>query len=264
MIKSLKRFKQSLRRVHFVLDSRLKAVRTDLRYKWIQARCGPPLPIDDGRTIVFAPHQDDETLGCGGLIALKCQQQAPLRVVFLTDGRQSHGRHAGGAHLNDVRREEAATALSILGVGEDQIDFLDLPDGGLAGLDLPRRRAAIGQIAAVLINFQPAQVFVPYRKDRHRDHEAASALIEAAIDTSGLAIKTIQYPIWYLWEAPRLDLGQRGLKRIRPLPIAPVQQQKRQAIAAYRSQLGSPGSTGVLPPGFLDQFLQPCELFFEP
>src|SRR5207248_577693 len=36
--------------------------------------------------IVFAPHQDDEVLGCGGTIVRKLRAGADVTVVFLTDG----------------------------------------------------------------------------------------------------------------------------------------------------------------------------------
>ena len=38
------------------------------------------------RVLVVAPHQDDETLGCGGLIARKRYEGLPVHVVFITDG----------------------------------------------------------------------------------------------------------------------------------------------------------------------------------
>jgi hypothetical protein len=40
--------------------------------------------------IIFAPHQDDETLGCGGTIIRKKQAGANLQIVFMTDGCRSH------------------------------------------------------------------------------------------------------------------------------------------------------------------------------
>ncbi len=42
-----------------------------------------------GSTLVFAPHQDDETLGCGGTIIKKNRLGAKVTIVFLTDGRKS-------------------------------------------------------------------------------------------------------------------------------------------------------------------------------
>ncbi len=41
-------------------------------------------------TVVVAPHPDDETLGCGVLIAAKRRLGAEVAVVFLTDGAASH------------------------------------------------------------------------------------------------------------------------------------------------------------------------------
>ncbi|MGB3618816.1 MAG: PIG-L family deacetylase, partial [Catalinimonas sp.] len=35
-----------------------------------------------GRTMVAAPHPDDESLGCGGALALLADAQSAVRVVF--------------------------------------------------------------------------------------------------------------------------------------------------------------------------------------
>src|SRR5271169_5164870 len=39
-----------------------------------------------GRVVVFAPHPDDEVLGCGGALADLLDRGARLDVVFVTDG----------------------------------------------------------------------------------------------------------------------------------------------------------------------------------
>ena len=38
------------------------------------------------RVLVFAPHPDDETIGCGGSLALHAKAGDPVKVVILTDG----------------------------------------------------------------------------------------------------------------------------------------------------------------------------------
>ena len=39
-----------------------------------------------GRVVVFAPHPDDEVLGCGGALADLLDRGARLDVVLVTDG----------------------------------------------------------------------------------------------------------------------------------------------------------------------------------
>ena len=43
-----------------------------------------------GPIIVLAPHPDDETLGCGGLLAACAAAQIPAHIFVLTDGSLSH------------------------------------------------------------------------------------------------------------------------------------------------------------------------------
>src|SRR5215203_6825970 len=47
----------------------------------------------DDKVLVLAPHPDDETLGCGGIIPLHLQAGDDVRIAIVTDGRRSH---AGG------------------------------------------------------------------------------------------------------------------------------------------------------------------------
>jgi LmbE family N-acetylglucosaminyl deacetylase len=37
--------------------------------------------------LVFAPHPDDETLGCGGTIANRVREGHEVEIFFMTDGR---------------------------------------------------------------------------------------------------------------------------------------------------------------------------------
>jgi LmbE family N-acetylglucosaminyl deacetylase len=96
------------------------------------------LPVADPRTIVgeqsllvLAPHPDDESLGCGGLIAEHHARGHDVHVMVLTDGTGSHprSREYPATRLASLRMEEARAAMVALGLPEDRIDFLGLPDG---------------------------------------------------------------------------------------------------------------------------------------
>ena len=43
-----------------------------------------------GPLVILAPHPDDESLGCGGIIAACCTAGMPPFVVVITDGAGSH------------------------------------------------------------------------------------------------------------------------------------------------------------------------------
>ena len=52
-----------------------------------------PIPIRApfGKSmLVVAPHQDDETIGCGGVLALQARSGKPAAIVIVQDGADGH------------------------------------------------------------------------------------------------------------------------------------------------------------------------------
>src|SRR5689334_16054551 len=86
--------------------------------------------IGTGRCIVLAPHLDDESLGCGGLIAECVASGRPPTILFLTDGTGSHPGSVEfpSGRLRTLRQQEAIAAGRALGVSADRILFLDQKD----------------------------------------------------------------------------------------------------------------------------------------
>jgi N-acetylglucosamine malate deacetylase 1 len=219
-----------------------------------------PMTLSEKSAIVFAPHQDDETFGCGGLIALKRERGIPVKVVILTDGAGCFGddaRDAAGERITQLRNGEVAAATATLGVPAEDLEFLSYPDGGLDALLGPDRAQAVDRIAALLRTFRPEEVYVTHRHDRHKDHEAAFKMVADAVLRSGLTVDLLQYPIWLVWFS---GLGRRlkwrDLAGALVLPIHGVSQRKRAAMTAFRSQLGT------LPSGSVERFYWDHELFF--
>lgn len=232
-----------------------------LRHVLVPAR-SHILSITPGSVLVFSPHQDDETLGCGGLIARKRLIGAPVTVVFLTDGSRSHGDLPllERERLVATRRNEAQAALDILGVPAGNIHFLGFPDGELSSLPASGRAALSAQLSDLLVNASPAEVFVPHRRDSHPDHEATFTLVRDIVSSAGQRISLYEYPIWLFWSRNRLfgNLRWSDLAGAYRLPLDPdTLARKRRAMAEHRTQLET------LPSGFAEHLLAPREeLFF--
>lgn len=183
-----------------------------------------------GRLSVVAPHPDDESIGCGGLLALWAADPArSAEVVFLTMGEQGDralrdggldpaAQAARRAAVGAARTAEATEALAVLGA--EAVWF----DGADAALwrDEARLATALG---AHWRKRPPDLIAAPFPADRHADH-AVAARIAAAAGLAALpsATPVLGYEVWSPCLANAL------------LDIAPVAGRKAAAISAYRSQ----------------------------
>ncbi len=212
------------------------------------------VPVDlQGSAVVVAPHPDDETLGCGGTIAKKIAAGAAVRVVVLSDGGKSH-RHMPASHLAAIRRQEFREATGALGVEQHAATLLGLPDGELQ-THIP---AAASQIAALLQEHAPRQIFIPYRHEPPADHRAAHAAALQAVRERGESLTVYEYPVWFWARWPfvpfltanhRSPLRQAGRTLLANLrmysdfncsqDVTMTLGDKRTALACYRTQTRS-------------------------
>ncbi len=223
--------------------------------------------IDPGCVIVVAPHPDDETLGCGGALALMRLLNYPVQVLVISDGTLSHPRSQKypTPALRNLREQETLSALNILRVEATAVTFLRLPDGTIS--DFVASESICAACDAYLKAQLPKTIFLPWRNDPHPDHRATWQLIHKAASTLPTLPRIIEYPIWD-W-----DLEQRGSVKNNAkitgwrLDITTVANSKQQAIAQYRSQttnLIDDDPEGFrLTPEMLMHFSQPWELYFE-
>jgi LmbE family N-acetylglucosaminyl deacetylase len=217
--------------------------------------------------LVVAPHPDDETLGCGGAIALLRSHGCPVWVLVMTDGTQSHprSRKYPAPVLQQLRQQETRLALSRLGVASKAVTFLQLPDGKLTtAAALHVNQSACQDYLKALT---PKIIFLPWRHDPHPDHRATWQLLTNAIADSGIAARLIEYPIWD-WDAQQSDRPPRSDQiQAWRLNIQAVLGVKQRAIAAYRSQITNlidDDPEGFrLTPAMLANFAQPWEVYFE-
>jgi len=82
--------------------------------------------------VVFSPHFDDETLGCGGTILKKKRAGADVKIVFMTDGSKSHRRLISENELKAIRASEGLAASRSLGLNACDICFLEFEETKLS------------------------------------------------------------------------------------------------------------------------------------
>jgi LmbE family N-acetylglucosaminyl deacetylase len=213
--------------------------------------------------LVLAPHPDDETLGCGATIMRKVAADTPVHVVIAADGRHAYPSSKWSVDaLVEMREEEARRACAILGLPCENIIFLRFEDRRLA----EHRGLLRDRLVDIINTMNPEEIFVSSIIDNHPDHRVLAELgRELAQARRDRAPVLYEYPIWF-WD-PRI-WRVRDLLALRPRIVrtGEFRLRKHEAIAAYRSQVTNMiGETGSAPlrKGFVRQFLQPEEIFFE-
>lgn len=221
--------------------------------------------LGGAKPLILAPHPDDESLGCGGLIAAACAAGQPPIIVVLTDGAASHpgSRQFPPPRLGAVRESEAREAVSRLGLPPGNLVFLRYADTELPSCG-PAFDAACADIAKIASAAGCTVLVAPWHGDPHCDHQAA-ARIAAAVATRG-RLRLLSYPVWGWLRAGADHVSEcrRGGFR---LGIKDHLSAKQHAIAAHVSQYGalitdSPAGF-QLPAALLAIFEAPFEVFIE-
>ena len=227
----------------------------------------PLREVLEGRPfIVVAPHPDDESLACGGLIADACRQGLRGKVVIVSDGAGSHPNSKAYPpdRLAALREEEAKRAGAELGLKPEDMLFLRLPDR-FVPFEGEEAERAIGSLVDCVREIGARSLFVSWRHDPHCDHEASYRIAREAQRRVG-EVRLFEYVVWGHTLPPsteidpvrsgfRIHIDQEALEK------------KRRAIAAHRSQ-----TTDLIdddPAGFLltqidlAHFDLPYEFFLE-
>ncbi|PSB03277.1 PIG-L deacetylase family protein [Merismopedia glauca] len=243
-----------------VLDSLTRA--SSLPWRSIQELAIPPV-------LVVAPHPDDETLGCGGAIALLRALNCPVEVLVVSDGTMSHPNSIQypAPVLQALRASETLTAMQILGVEKAEVTFLNLPDGAVPLPQTDTWEDGLLKCREAIASIKPQTVFLPWRSDPHPDHRATWHLVQAAMSYLHLSPQIIEYPIWDWDKQQQGMISNSTLMKAWRINIQSVRSKKQQAIAAYRSQISNlieDDPWGFqLSPQMLDNFLHPWEVYLE-
>jgi LmbE family N-acetylglucosaminyl deacetylase len=230
-------------------------------------RRSAPLPAIDGVLLVVAPHPDDETLGCGGLIARQAAAGRRVHVLFVTDGEASHQGHPTlePSVLARQRQEEAIAALAELGVASPRsaATFLGAPDGALGRLADDDRAALIDVLRKWIRADRPEVVCAPYHGGGSSEHDAVTEMVRAALAGESTA-QLLEYPVWAWWNALRLGGQVRKASANLRLDLGAWREAKLRALRCHRSQTEPmpPWTEPVLPAAIVCPCTGPTEFYF--
>ena len=214
------------------------------------------------RIVIFSPHQDDESLNCGGTIHKLVKSGHEVQIIFLTDGSRSHLLELGINHnptpseLAEVRKKEALSACAILGVSESDIYFLNFKDGCLSD-KISEASRAVKEIL-LLSSDHPLVYICPHQDDLHADHRAASVICQLVANFFSTSPRVYQFVTWGLCKAP--DCMEHVI-----IDICDSIRIKKNAIASYKSQLTtlfSSQSRSILDAEMVKSFESNHEFFF--
>lgn len=172
--------------------------------------------------VVFAPHPDDDILGCGGAIAHHIKQGDKVCVVFVTSGEKGSNKKLDKEQLAQQREFEAVQAQKILGC--HTCIFLRNADS-----KLQVSKETIHQILTCLQKYAADCVYIPHKDDNHKDHKKTYQIVYAALQ---LLLEPL--PVVYCYEV------WTPLQKINRIEnISDVMALKLLALQQHRTQLRS-------------------------
>ena len=160
------------------------------------------------RILVLAPHPDDESIGCGGLLL---QYPGQCDVVVLTDGR--HGGLSGMDETETVNLRKSEFKKAMIYAGVKKWSFLGVEDGKLS--------ENFAKFAELDLSGYDA-IFCPAPGENHEDH----ACVYEFLLKLKLQVQIFGYEVWSAIGSPSHYVD-----------ISNVVDEKKRLIAFYESQV---------------------------
>lgn len=163
------------------------------------------------RILVVVAHPDDESFGCGSVLAAAAAAGDETFVVCATRGEAGETRIPSD-DLAALREAELRAAAEVLGVSEVRV--LDHHDSGMDGDPRPGTLAACDpdaladEVRRCVEDLRPDVVVTPDASDGHRDHAMVRDAVLAAVDVVDRSTAV------YLWCLARSSMA-RWAERMR-------------------------------------------------
>ncbi len=187
------------------------------------------------KVLVFAPHADDEVLGCGGVMAKFADEGAEVHVCVVTSGYppivdDTEARKNGWP---SILFPEAVAAKEVLGVKE--YHFLEFP---AVFLETVSRYELNGKIKDIVESIKPDVVYMPHFGDMQKDHAITAEAVMVAVRPVGGNIVSRAYAYETLseteWNTPH---ARNSFVPNSFVDISRQLERKCRAMSCYKSQL---------------------------
>lgn len=185
------KFKLFLKSALGDIDLRVQALASMTDYFSSSVR---PIPIRApfGKSmLVVAPHQDDEAIGCGGVLALQVRSGKAAAIVIVQDGADGHEElRMTRQALTEMRNEESRRAAAVL----------DLEPPHFLNYERLRENVeqAAGELCSILTDRKVDAVFTPFLLDDHPDHRTTNEILAVALQQIPWDVRVLGYEIWGL------------------------------------------------------------------
>jgi LmbE family N-acetylglucosaminyl deacetylase len=181
--------------------------------------------------MVFAPHPDDDLIGCGGSLIKHVRNGRNVTVVYMTSG-DAGSRSITKRALGEVREKEAQKACEFIGIKD--LVFLRNRDGYLEN-----NERNFVRVVNLLREKQPSIIYMPHENDGHPDHVTTHRIASRAMTCA--AGPWFQETVGSPWSADVV----LGYEVWSPIPdpgyiedTTEVIDQQLAALAFHESQLG--------------------------
>ncbi len=183
------------------------------------------------KTIVVAPHPDDEVLGVGGTLLRRKAEGAKVAWLIVTTisvewGWSEEKVRQRADEINRVRELFGFDEVFMLNFPTTQLDRVPMSD-------------LVTAFSDIFKSFEPEEVFVPHSSDVHTDHRVV-------FDAVASCTKWFRYPsikrILAYETLSETDFSLGGGECFRPnvfINISPFIKEKLRAMGIYSSEVGA-------------------------
>ncbi|MDO9207666.1 MAG: PIG-L deacetylase family protein [Sulfuricurvum sp.] len=219
-----------------------------------------PFNVNSNSILIIAPHPDDETFGCAGLIAKKVKAGAHISVAFLTYGENSLDE-SPDTEIATNRQKTSETVCSVLGV--KNVYYCGFSDSNIPRRGMDDYTSGVEKIVQLIEQIDPKEVFCTHDSEGWSDHTAAAELTFDALKRINKMIALYYYWVWVWLSIPLKKTNLLDFNNTFYLPITDVMDQKCLAISTYLSNVDAQGNPycGELPKMFLKAFEWPYEVY---